>query len=103
MRRLVIAALLVCGGTVAPALAAGDADAGHQLAQQWCTGCHIVDSASQGPDTAPPFPAVARRTPGDHGWVRAWLGAPHPPMPNFNLSRRQIDDIVAYLDSLTPR
>jgi mono/diheme cytochrome c family protein len=35
--------------------------------------------------------------------VRAWLADPHPPMPNFNLSRQQIDDIVAYLDSLTPR
>ena len=103
MGRFALAALVLLEVTAAPARAAGDAEAGHQLASQWCTGCHIVDNSQQGPDTAPPFPAVARRTPQDHSWVRAWLAAPHPPMPNFNLSRRQIDDIVAYLDSLSPR
>ncbi len=102
MKRLVFAAL-VLHATGAPAIAAGDADAGHQLARQWCTGCHIVDDSKQGPDTAPPFPSVARRSAQDHNWVRAWLAAPHPPMPNFNLSRKEIDDIVAYLDSLAPR
>jgi hypothetical protein len=30
----------------------------------------------------------------------AWLANPHPPMPNFNLSRTEIDWIVAYLASL---
>jgi hypothetical protein len=31
---------------------------------------------------------------------RAFLLAPHPPMPDLNLSRADIDDISAYLDSL---
>lgn len=61
----------------------------------------MVDRSGQGSDAAPPFVAVARQN--TRGWVRAWLAAPHPPMPNFNLSRQQIDDIVAYLDSLAPR
>jgi cytochrome c len=33
--------------------------------------------------------------------LRGWLAAPHPPMPNFDLSRQEIEDIVAYLASLT--
>lgn len=96
-----IATLLLCAGYAVPA-AAGDAAAGRQLARQWCASCHLVDRSTQGPDTAPPFQAIARRHPRNDGWVRAWLSTPHPPMPNLNLSRRQIDDIVAYLESLTP-
>jgi mono/diheme cytochrome c family protein len=98
----VIAAALLC---LPPGLAraAGDAQAGLELAQRWCTGCHIVDRSGRGPDTAPPFVAIARQSPNDRGWLRAWIAAPHPPMPNFNLNRRQIDDVIAYLDSLTPR
>jgi mono/diheme cytochrome c family protein len=33
--------------------------------------------------------------------IRGWLADPHPPMPNLELSRREIEDIVAYLQSLT--
>jgi mono/diheme cytochrome c family protein len=99
----VIAMLLACAGYALPAFAAGDARSGRQLAQQWCSSCHIVGPSTQGPDTAPPFQAIARRHPPNDGWVRSWLSTSHPPMPNFNLGRQQIDDIVAYLESLTQR
>lgn len=81
------------------ASAAGEAEAGWQLARRWCAGCHVVDMAGYGTDSAPAFATVARdRT--DRRWVRAWLEAPHPPMPNMNLSRGEIDDVIAYLDTL---
>ena len=32
--------------------------------------------------------------------LRAWLTLPHPPMPNPSLTRSEIDDIIAYLNSL---
>jgi mono/diheme cytochrome c family protein len=94
----VVGTLLLLGGTTQ---AAGDAEAGHKLAQLWCTSCHIVDAPAHGAgaDTAPPFPTIARQH-RDRAWIRAWLAAPHPPMPNLNLSRQQIDDVLAYLDSL---
>jgi mono/diheme cytochrome c family protein len=88
---------------LAPPAAAADAQAGHDLALRWCTSCHIVDRSAHGTDTAPPFPGIAERNAHDLGWVRAWLTAPHPPMPNFNLERAQIDDLIAYLESLAPR
>jgi mono/diheme cytochrome c family protein len=93
-------ALLI--GAVA-AHAAGDAAAGHALARHWCAGCHIVDDSGRGSDAAPTFAAIARRGARDTAWVRAWLAAPHPPMPNVDLTRPQTDDIVAYLESLAPR
>lgn len=103
-RAIIMAAAVVAGlGPVGAARAAGDAAAGHALVRQWCMSCHVVEEGGAGPDTAPPFAAIARRRAGDPAWVRAWLSAPHPPMPNVNLTRREIDDIIAYLDGLTPR
>ncbi len=92
----VLAALVAA----APVQAAGDAAAGHALAQRWCTSCHVVDSATAGSDAAPAFSAIVNRAKRTPGTLRAWLAAPHPPMPNLSLSRREVDDIVAYLDSL---
>jgi len=101
--RLAVAAAWLCWLATAPALAAGDVQRGHELARRWCTGCHVVDPSGEGPDAAPPFPAIAQRHGADHSWVHGWLTAPHPPMPNFNLTRQEIDDVIAYLDSLSPR
>ena len=86
-----------------PVFAAGDASSGLALAQTWCTGCHIVGPTVAGGDSAPPFGTIANRSNLSPGALRAWLTEPHPPMPNLSLSRQQIDDITAYLDSLRHR
>jgi len=78
----------------------GDAAAGHELARLWCSSCHFVDGSGRGSDTAPPFATIAQNNRDNQGWLR-WLKSPHPPMPNFNLSRQQIDDIVAHLGNLS--
>jgi len=83
-----------------PVWAAGDAARGHALAGVWCSNCHIIDADGNGKDTAPPFSVIARRGWPDQRVARAFIEAPHPPMPNFDLARTQIDDIVAYLNSL---
>jgi mono/diheme cytochrome c family protein len=83
------------------AWAAGDPERGHTLAKTWCTGCHTVDANGPAKDTAPSFASIAARNEPDRS--RSFISAPHPPMPNFNLARDQIDDIVAYLASLAPR
>jgi len=83
-----------------PAWAAGDAARGHALAAVWCSNCHAVDADGNGKDTAPPFAVIARQGWPDQRLARAFIEAPHPPMPNFDLARSQIDDIVAYLNSL---
>jgi cytochrome c len=83
----------------APAGAA-DVQAGQRLTQQWCANCHLVGNANRGSDAVPTLPTIAQRHGQDRQWLRGWLTSPHPPMPNFNLSRQEIDDISAYLAGL---
>jgi mono/diheme cytochrome c family protein len=85
-----------------PVLAEGNAPAGKRLSQRWCASCHQVEPKGPAKDTAPPFAALGVQKGKDPGWIRAWLVNPHPPMQGINLSRQQIDDIVAYLQSLAP-
>jgi len=99
--KLLLHAVAVCFLVPTNASAAGDASAGLLLARQWCTGCHVVDAAGSGSDAAPAFPLIAREHGADQSWIRTWLTAPHPRMPNLNLSRTEIDDINSYLQSLT--
>ena len=79
---------------------ATDAETGHRLATKWCTSCHIVAPDTAGSDAARPFPAIANDPNFTEQGIRAWLADPHPPMPNLNLSRAEVDAIVAYLQSL---
>lgn len=80
---------------------AADAEHGERLAKQWCTGCHLtgVDQPTGG-DAAPPFSVIAETASDRNDDLRAWLADPHPPMPNFNLTRWEIDDLLAYIESL---
>lgn len=84
-----------------PLAAHADAAAGERLAQQWCVNCHVVPGATaratvqQGP---PGFPAIAQHL--DPGALRAFLSHPHKPMPDLALTRAEIDDLVAYIETL---
>jgi cytochrome c len=99
----IIAAASFAALGASAAQAAGDAAAGHALALRWCTSCPVVDDKGTGSDAAPPFRTIARAHARYPKWLHAWLSAPHPSMPNFDLTRSQIDDLIAYLDSLQPR
>jgi mono/diheme cytochrome c family protein len=77
-----------------------DVAQGHALAKQWCAACHQVEAGGAMNEIAPSFLTVANdpaRTP-EH--LRTWLFSPHPDMPDFNLSYREIKSITAYLESL---
>ncbi|MDQ7246944.1 c-type cytochrome [Dongia sedimenti] len=90
-------ALLVATGSLA--WADGNAKTGALLARHWCAACHGLDGGIAS-DAAPPLETIAQRAHEGASWLRAWLANPHPPMPNFTLSRSEIDDIVAYLETL---
>lgn len=78
----------------------GDPQAGRELAEQWCTACHVVTPEGPGTDVAPALPELVREGRRTSEQLRVWLTAPHPPMPDLALTRRAIDDIVAYLETL---
>jgi mono/diheme cytochrome c family protein len=82
------------------ALAAGDAEAGKKLVINSCSSCHATATATVATDTVPPLSFLAKDNKRDPDWIRAWLMEPHPPMPRIMLSRRQIDDVIAYLQTL---
>ena len=76
------------------------AEEGLRLAAQWCTSCHVVAPDRPGSDAGPPFEVVANRPEFSEGGLRAWLADPHPPMPNLDLTRAEIEQVIAYLLSL---
>ena len=92
-----IAVLLVTAGD----LWAADADAGRRLARQWCVECHVVEPTQESAsDAAPPFESIALDPSKTPEGLRTWLADPHPPMPNLQLSTGEIDDILAYIQTL---
>lgn len=101
------AGMLMALLAVTNAARAADAEAGRRLADHWCASCHVVpDSATasstvRGSDAVPTLASIARDPNRGPNWLREWLTFPHPPMPDLNLSRTEIDDVVAYLQSLS--
>src|SRR5471030_1935319 len=80
-----------------PALAAGDPGVGEQVARRWCTDCHVVRLNTSGPvmQGPPSFAELARDRTADA--LRALLTKPHAPMPSIELSRADIENLIAYI------
>jgi cytochrome c553 len=102
--RSYVASLLGLAATMAVAPAGaqeqGSAEAGHELASNLCTSCHIVGNERSGSDLAPPFPLIARNPRLSMEELHGWGGRGHPMLPDLALTPDQIADINAYLDSL---
>ena len=99
MRMIPFVVAVVLWG-VSAAAAQGDPRNGRAIARSWCTGCHLVEPSGLGSDTAPPFAVIANDPARTAPRLKRWLADPHPPMPNLKLTPREIDDVVAYLESL---
>lgn len=85
--------------------ARGRIEAGLKLVEANCSACHAIGSVGNSPNPrAPEFrslhrrhPLIALREPLTRG-----IAAPHEEMPKFTLTERQVDSIVAYINSLAP-
>ena len=102
MKRTIVGGALGALAVTLPAAAQeqGDAAAGHELAAQLCSACHIVGSEAVGSDAAPPFAVIAKDPAMTATGLHAWVEPGHPVLPNLALTPQQIADINAYLDSL---
>lgn len=77
---------------------AADARMGQTLAKRWCADCHIVSAdQTRGTTQAPPFSAIAKKPGFDSADLALFLLAPHPKMPDMNLSRSEAADLAAYI------
>ena len=102
-RHLVAFYTILLVSCISPPSWAGDLRHGKIIAQRWCAACHVVVPEQSGAwADAPSFSDIARRRV-DKDALARFLMDPHPPMPDMQLSRREIDDIVSYIRSLDPR
>ena len=106
-RSSLLIATAACLGLFAAALLtlpaqAADAMAGKLVAARWCSSCHTT-SAVKGGDVAPPFEQLATRPGFNPDALRGFLANPHPPMRSLDLTRIEIDNLIAYLETLRPK
>lgn len=86
--------------TVRGALPAGDAARGKEITQKWCAECHSTGPVAG--DRAPTLAALAVDPKRTDAAVRNFLMQPHTPMPPLELEIQQIEDVIAYLHTVTP-
>lgn len=79
---------------------AADAYQGERTFNQWCTSCHTKKGAKRARDAAPPLIELLDKKSLTPDAMRRWLANPHPPMPNLNLGRQEIENLIAYFESL---
>ena len=84
----------------APGALAADADNGKRLAEMRCVTCHIVSPGERRVVTdAPPFEAIARKYASNPDTLAFSIMDPHPRM-NVTLTRREAQDVAAYINAL---
>ena len=99
MKSARVAMLLVVAFAAQSAVAV-DADAGKRLAQQHCSPCHIVEpNQRQEVADSPPFETIAQKFGNAPELIAFAILAPHPRM-NLALSRREAQNIAAYIATL---
>jgi mono/diheme cytochrome c family protein len=85
---------------VASAAVAADADNGRRLAEMRCVPCHAVAATPRRDVTeAPPFETIARKFAMHPEALAFSMLDPHPRM-NVTLTRREVEDIAAYINTL---
>lgn len=106
MRRMMLIAATAAAVTLATGLALaqqapGNVASGHELAKTWCSGCHLVEAREmKARDAVPSLAAVAAMKSTTALSLQAFLQTPHGNMPDWRLTRQQVDDVVAYIMSL---
>ena len=96
MRILSLAiALTSCGGMTAAV--AQDLENGRRLSERWCAACHAVQPGSGKSKGVPSFAVIAARENITAEMIASFLLMPHATMPNFPLSRKDADDLAAFI------
>ena len=106
LRAAALVAALVAASSTQPSAQEPPFEASQQeglkLALSLCTSCHLIDGGPGNAVTAgiPSFSGIANK-PGQTGaHIEGILVAPHAPMPDMKLSYPEIQNLIAYIDSL---
>ena len=77
------------------------ADRGRALAMRLCANCNLVDgSGKSAPEGIGTFRGIANRPGQSADRIGNVLMLPHMPMPDVQITRDEIQDILAYLETL---
>lgn len=76
-----------------------DASRGKRLSEKLCASCHVV-RPDQTRGVVAGVPSFRAMTDLPSQRITSILILPHAPMPNMQLTRNEIADIVAYIDDL---
>ncbi len=93
--------LLFLGIAPSAAQSPGDPEAGRALALRVCANCHLVAEGQRqaAMDSVPSFDALARDPAMTEARLQGFLNRPHPPMPDPQLSRQDVADLLVYFES----
>jgi mono/diheme cytochrome c family protein len=99
--RLLLAAFLL---TSAPALADPTVERGEKLAQVNCGPCHAIGKQGDSPNVkAPPFRDISKKYPVndlEEALAEGIMVGHTPDMPQWRASPAQIEDLLAFLESV---
>jgi cytochrome c len=103
MRRLTLFCITLAASSSAVMAQAGRVQRGQTFAQTNCSQCHAVGRVGDSPiPEAPPFRTLHTRYPVED-LAEAFaegITTGHPSMPQFQLDPAQINDLIAYLESI---
>ena len=88
-------ALAVLGGI--GAASAQDLENGQRLSERWCSECHAIGPAPAKSSKARSFAAIAAKESITTEMIASFLRLPHATMPNVPLSRKDAQDIAAFI------
>ena len=102
LRTATILSLTILSTAVTAEEMLGDPTAGHRLAANVCSACHVIapGQTSTTDVDAPAFPDLANTPRVTALSLRVFLQSPHDRMPDLHLGRDETDDIIAYILSL---
>lgn len=100
-----VVATLLCVGPACAGDEEPNVNAGQRFAQKHCGSCHAVGAAGDSPlKEAPPFRDFSKLWPVENieEALAEGIVVGHDAMPEFELSPRQIADLIGYLKTLEP-
>jgi mono/diheme cytochrome c family protein len=98
--KLTFNGVLLLAALTSHTVIAADAESGKRLAQQHCSPCHIVEPGTRREvANSPPFETIARKFGNAPEAIAFAILSPHPRV-NLTPSRRDAQDIAAYIATL---
>lgn len=101
---MLAAAIVFAGMVQAGAQGRVDPKRGEAVARAWCMNCHLIsqDEGHTVSADAPPFSALSIAEGHTDERLRGVLSRPHGSMEGFDLDKRQIEDLIAYIRTQAP-